>query len=131
MKWMCAKAAFGLVSVVLAGSAVADQHVARNLRCEAAPQIAARLATLAQQWQARLRQEPGYAPVPQIVVCLARSGLPFADQKHMRIYVRPLDQADAQTTLAHEYLHLAFARYPSGRDEAYIERLAQELVEQP
>ena len=128
MKSTCTKLALGLVGLAASGLVLArvpDRH------CVPAPQIAARLAELTQQWQPVLRNEPGYQPVPQITVCLAESGLPFADQAAMRIYVRPLSTEDAQITLAHEYLHLAFAHHPNGRNEAYIERMAQQLVNQP
>jgi uncharacterized protein YfaQ (DUF2300 family) len=125
MKWISASAL--LSSMALLPTA----HAARDLACTPAPQIAARLTELARQWQPRLSTEPGYSPVPGVTVCLATSGLPFADQRNMRIYVRPLTSLDAQVTLAHEYLHLAFAHHPNGRNEAYIERMAQELVEQP
>lgn len=125
MKWIS-------TSVLLGGFVLIPlAHAARDLACKPAPEIAERLAELARQWQPRLSTESGYSPVLGVTVCLATSGLPFADQKNMRIYVRPLTSLDAQVTLAHEYLHLAFAHHPNGRNEVYIERMAQELVEQP
>ncbi|WP_035054654.1 DUF2300 domain-containing protein [Andreprevotia chitinilytica] len=117
--------------VVLAAALIAAQAGAASRPCTPAPEISARLAELARQWQPRLQQEAGYAPVGPVTVCLISHGRPFADKVLQRVYVRPLTSLDAQITLAHEYLHLAFAHHPHGDDEVWVESLARQLVEQP
>ena len=77
-----------------------------------------------------LRAEIGYEPpdeAPQ--VCFLTQGVPHADLRRGRIYVCEWTSRDGRVSLIHEYLHLAFRRHPNGRDEAYIERLAQQLAD--
>jgi uncharacterized protein YfaQ (DUF2300 family) len=47
----------------------------------------------------------------------------------MVIHIREWASREGRVTLIHEYLHLAFRHHPSGRDEALIERLAQQLAD--
>lgn len=88
------------------------------------------LGQAAPNWQKYLRAEPGYETLGQPVkVCtLTDSAHPFSDQLRLRIYARGWRSLDERTTLAHEYLHLAFRFHPNGSDEAYIERLARRLM---
>lgn len=80
------------------------------------------------QWRKLLQQEAGFTePKPQI--CQLAYGKPYSDMSRQRIYVRGLHSLDSRLTLAHEYLHLAFAGYPSGQDEIYIEHWARRLIE--
>ena len=79
-------------------------------------------------WSKQLQREPGFAE-PKITVCLLQQGKPYSDMAHQRIYVRGLYSLNERITLAHEYLHLAFAAYPSGRDENYVEHWARRLIE--
>ena len=82
-----------------------------------------------QRWRRRLAREPGYEP-PDVLpaVCALDAGRPRTEYERMRIYAMAPDTQEARVTLAHEYLHVAFAHHPSGRAEAYVERLARELV---
>jgi uncharacterized protein YfaQ (DUF2300 family) len=45
-----------------------------------------------------------------------------------RIYARGHYSLQQRLDITHEYLHLAFADYPSGQDETYIEQLARRLL---
>ena len=86
------------------------------------------LHTRSKRWRQVLQMEPGYAePSPQ--VCQLAYGNPYSDLSRQRIFVRGLSSLNHRITLAHEYLHLAFAAYPSGQDENYIERWARRLIE--
>ncbi len=98
--------------------------------CEPLP--AARDWLLARQrlWRDALRREPGYEPLPDTVqVCQLGMGVPHSDQRLLRIHVREWASQDGRVTLLHEYLHLAFRHHPRGQDEAFVERLARQLVE--
>ena len=56
-------------------------------------------------------------------------GTPHSDQRRLEIRVREWLSREGRVTLIHEYLHLAFRDHPRGRDEAYIEQLAQRLAD--
>lgn len=98
--------------------------------CELMPRAAAWLTEREPRWRKVLRAEAGYEPpdnAPQ--VCLLTQGVPHADLRRGRVFVREWTSRDGRVSLIHEYLHLAFRRHPNGRDEAYIERLAQQLAD--
>ncbi|MDE3071259.1 MAG: DUF2300 domain-containing protein [Pseudomonadota bacterium] len=80
------------------------------------------------RWQAMLSQEPGYRPPAYLQICALHARRPYADIARGRIYVAPPDNSNDAVSLVHEYLHLALAGHPHGRDEAYVEALAQRLV---
>ena len=86
------------------------------------------LAQRAPQWERRLAAEPGYETPPLPAVCEVREGRPYADARRNRLYVHRLASEDDRVALAHEYLHLAFARHPRGQDEGFVEALARKLV---
>ncbi|WP_441617104.1 MULTISPECIES: DUF2300 domain-containing protein [unclassified Cupriavidus] len=86
------------------------------------------LAQRAPQWQRRLGAEPGYEAPPLPAVCEVREGRPYADARRNRLYIHRLASEDDRIALAHEYLHLAFARHPRGQDEQFVEGLARKLV---
>lgn len=88
------------------------------------------LTGAARAWSAKLDREPGYEAVATpLKICALGDGHPYSDQQRLRIYVRGWHKLDDRVTLAHEYLHLAFRFHPRGADEAYIERLARQLIE--
>ena len=88
------------------------------------------LASASRAWSAQLNREPGYEAVnAPLKICALGDGHPYSDQQRLRIYVRGWHKLDERVTLAHEYLHLAFRFHPHGTDEAYIERLARQLIE--
>lgn len=87
------------------------------------------LMVSALKWQRRLRGESGFeAPGAAVRVCALLDGHPHADQRRLRIYARGWRSLEERITLAHEYLHLAFRHHPRGADEAFVERLARELI---
>ncbi|MEK8030020.1 DUF2300 domain-containing protein [Ideonella sp. DXS29W] len=98
--------------------------------CQPLPRAVAWLVEREPRWRRVLRAEDGYEPLespPQ--VCLLAQGVPHADLRRGRVYVREWTSREGRVTLIHEYLHLAFRRHPNGRDEAFVERLAQQLAD--
>lgn len=79
-------------------------------------------------WEPRLQALPGYEKPPLPAVCAVRMGRPYADTQRNRIYIYRLQTEEDRIALAHEYLHLAFAHYPLGLDESFIERTARALI---
>lgn len=96
--------------------------------CKPLPAAEHWLHTQARQWRRLLQAEPGFV-APRVQVCQLSFGNPYSDMSRQRIYVRGLVSLNHRLTLAHEYLHLAFAAYPSGQDEKYIEQWARRLIE--
>lgn len=82
----------------------------------------------AQRWHNRLLRQPGYERPEQFAVCRLSAGKPYADFNRMRIYVRALQTQEDRITLAHEYVHLAFAHHPTGVDEDAVEHMARQLL---
>jgi uncharacterized protein YfaQ (DUF2300 family) len=81
-------------------------------------------------WRTRLNREPGFEDLEHAPnVCALSAGNPYSDQQRLRIYVRGWQSVDERITLAHEYLHLSLRFHPNGVDEAFIERLARQLIE--
>lgn len=96
--------------------------------CLPLPEAERWLRLQAKKWRRVLQMEAGFEP-PQPRVCQLSFGNPYSDITHQRIFVRGLTSLNNRLTLAHEYLHLAFAAYPSGQDENYIEQWARRLIE--
>jgi len=98
--------------------------------CEALPEAAQWLLQRQARWRGTLRAQPGYEPVAEgVQVCRLPMGTPHSDQRRLVIRVREWLSREGRVTLVHEYLHLAFRNHPNGRDEAFIEQLAQRLVD--
>jgi len=98
--------------------------------CESLPEAAQWLAQRQQRWRAVLNPLPGYqAPGPTVQVCRLQRGTPHSDQRLLVIRIREWLTREGRVTLIHEYLHLAFRHHPSGRDEGFIEHLAQRLAD--
>lgn len=98
--------------------------------CEPLPQAAQWLAQRQQRWRAVLNPLPGYqAPGAAVQVCRLQHGTPHSDQRLLVIRIREWLTREGRVTLIHEYLHLAFRHHPSGRDEGFIEQLAQRLAD--
>jgi uncharacterized protein YfaQ (DUF2300 family) len=97
--------------------------------CTRLPDAEQWLAQAAAGWNRRLRGEPGFEPPQSPVVCALAEGNPYSDQQRIRIYVRGWRSLNDRMTLAHEYVHLALRFHPNGADEAYVERLARQLIE--
>lgn len=78
-------------------------------------------------WLSRLQQEDGFELPPEPEICQLMSGRPQVDIARHRIFIPALHQQEDRLSLTHEWLHLAFAWHPRGRDEWYIEQLARQL----
>jgi uncharacterized protein YfaQ (DUF2300 family) len=90
------------------------------------------LARAAPRWRRVLVREPGFEAPPQApLICELPFGAPYSEQHRNRIFMRALATREDRITLAHEYLHLALRRHPRGQDEAYVERMARRLIDQP
>jgi uncharacterized protein YfaQ (DUF2300 family) len=104
--------------------------VAGQADCEAVPQAQAWLREREQRWREQLRREAGFEPTSaQLQVCRLSLGVPHADARRMQIHIREWLSREGRVTLVHEYLHLAFRHHARGADEAFVERLAQRLVD--
>lgn len=97
-------------------------------QCE--PLVAAQrwLQDNALRWHSRLLRQPGYERPDSFAVCRLGSGRPYTDFNRLRIYVRALQTQEDRITLAHEYVHLAFAHHPTGVDEDAVEHMARQLL---
>ncbi len=127
--WARAGAAFDEILLRVwpdASLASTDSPLAND--CPRLPEAERWLASQASRWRPRLAREDGFEPPPPPAVCRLARGNPYADPARGRIYAHGPGSQEARLTLAHEYLHLAFARHPHGGDEAYIEDLARRLL---
>lgn len=97
-------------------------------RCEPLPQAQRWLEAQALRWQSQLQRQPGYEPPEHFQVCRLMANRPYSDFNRLRIYVRGLQSQEDRITLAHEYVHLAFAQHPTGENELLVEKLARQLV---
>ncbi|MFC7421054.1 DUF2300 domain-containing protein [Iodobacter arcticus] len=118
----------GLRGICLFILLLTSNQATASTPCQPLPEIQQRLEQLARGWHSTLALETGYAPPARYTVCQLKSGLPFADHKLKRIYIRGLASENDEITLAHEYLHLAFSHHPRGHDEVFIEAMARRLV---
>lgn len=112
--------AFPRASLIFTGSPLATD-------CERLGAAERWLKTRLPAWERALADLDGFEPVPAPAVCRLRQGNPHADPERGRIHVHGLDGREARLTLAHEYLHLAFAQHPRGLDETFIETTARRL----
>jgi uncharacterized protein YfaQ (DUF2300 family) len=97
-------------------------------QCEPLPLAQAWLDRQVPRWRSNLQGLAGYTPPGQSQVCRLLLGMPHAQQASRRIYVRGVQSMDERLTLAHEYLHLAFAGHPRGHQEAFVEGMARKLL---
>lgn len=111
-----------------AGASLSHYLSALGGDCQRLPEAEQWLAGNSLRWEARLARESGFEPPPLPAICALDMGRPRADAQRERIYAQPPRTQEARITLAHEYLHLAFAHHPRGQDEAFVEALARELV---
>lgn len=100
----------------------------KNLFCKPLPQAQSWLAQQLPKWRAQLITQPGFTPPPLPGICQLQSGNPYNDVTRNRIFARGFYSLQQRLDITHEYLHLAFAAYPSGQDETYIEQLARRLL---
>ena len=97
-------------------------------QCEALPDAQAWLNRQLVAWRQRLQGQPGFTAVSAVEVCRLQAGLPHARQRGAQVFVRDFRSQDDRLTLAHEYLHLAFAGHPRASQEAFIEQQARVLL---
>lgn len=100
-------------------------------QCDALPLAQQWLQQQLPRWRQSLQGQAGFTPVSQAQVCRLASGLPHARQSGQRLFVRGFQSLDDRLTLAHEYLHLAFAGHPRATQEAFIEQQARALLGGP
>ncbi|WP_155402502.1 DUF2300 domain-containing protein, partial [Ralstonia solanacearum] len=86
------------------------------------------LRVQAPRWSVRLAAEPGYETPSLPAVCAISEGRPYADARRNRLYIQRFATEEDRIALAHEYLHLAFARHPRGQDEGFVEATARRLI---
>jgi uncharacterized protein YfaQ (DUF2300 family) len=96
--------------------------------CAAMPQVQSWLDRQMAQWRPLLVMQPGYRHPGPVRVCQLQQGRPHAAQASNSIYVQGIASVQDRAGVAHEFLHLAFARHPRGQDEAFIESLARQLL---
>ena len=86
-------------------------------------------------WKSRLNQEPGFELPEKLKICTNSELVGslrekvFSQIESEEIYVPPISNRQAEVSILHEYLHIAFRNHPNGRDEIYIENLAKNLLE--
>lgn len=100
----------------------------KSLFCKPLPQAQNWLAQQLPKWRAQLINQPGFTPPPLPSICQLQSGNPYNDAQRNRIFARGFYSLQQRLDITHEYLHLAFADYPTGQDETYIEQLARRLL---
>jgi uncharacterized protein YfaQ (DUF2300 family) len=107
-----------------------EGHAGGASDCTALPQATRWLIERQRRWRELLQRQAGYQALGERVsVCQLALGTPHADQRRLVIRLREWQTRDGRTTLIHEYLHLAFRDHPNGRNEAFIEHLAQQLTD--
>jgi uncharacterized protein YfaQ (DUF2300 family) len=99
-----------------------------RVSCEPLPDAEHWLQSQLSRWRPMLDAQPGYQEQRQFGVCRLQAGNPHVDRQRRQIYVRALRTQQDRLDLTHEYLHLAFAAYPSGQDEHFIETLTRRLL---
>lgn len=109
-------------------ASLASLYGPQGQQCEPLPLAQAWLVRQLPRWRRQLQGQAGYTPVRQAQVCRLQLGLPRAHQASQRLYVRGAHSLDERLTIAHEYLHLAFAGHPRGSQEAFIEGQARALL---
>ncbi len=97
-------------------------------QCRPVPGAQVYIALATPRWRRLLAGEPGFEMPESISICELDFGNPYADVRQSRMYIRQWRTHEARLTLAHEFIHLAFARHPNGSDEQYAERWARILV---
>lgn len=98
--------------------------------CEALPEATQWLLQRQRRWREVLHRQAGYQALGDSVsVCQLAMGTPHSDQRRQVIRLREWHSREGRVTLIHEYLHLSFRDHPNGRNEEFIEQLAQRLAD--
>ncbi len=99
-----------------------------NSQCRPIAEAQIFMATAMTRWQRLLVREPGFEMPPSLRICTLDFGHPYVDLRRSSIYLRQWQTYEGRLTLAHEFIHLAFARHPNGSDELFAERWARVLI---
>lgn len=110
---------------------LASLYAPDSSQCQPWPQGQAWLQNQLPHWRRQLQGEAGFEPPARFSVCRLAGGRPQVDLQRGRLYVAGDLQLDGRLSLAHEWLHLAFAWHPHGRDEIFIEQWARRLLALP
>jgi uncharacterized protein YfaQ (DUF2300 family) len=98
--------------------------------CTDLPQASHWLVQRQARWRPVLQKHVGFEPPGNAIrVCQLSGPTPHSDQRRLIIRVREWQTREGRVTLIHEYLHLAFRDHPNGRNEAFVEQLAQKLAD--
>lgn len=98
--------------------------------CEAIPEAQSWLRERETRWRERLRREAGFEAIAaRLQVCKLGMGHPNSDTRRMQVRIRDWDTREGRVSLVHEYVHLAFRNHSNGINEAFVERLAQQLAD--
>jgi uncharacterized protein YfaQ (DUF2300 family) len=98
------------------------------LACDPLPLVEGWIARERPRWKRELAGQPGFADPGALQVCRLAGGRAHARNGGQRIDVSGYDTLEERIAVAHEYVHLAFARHPAGRDENYVELQARRLL---
>ena len=96
--------------------------------CAALPDAEVWLNQQSKIWKPRLLQKEGFNEPKPYRICKLEGRQPYTDIQEKKIFVNFKGDTEDQITLAHEYLHLAFASHPVGHQDPTIEKMAKELV---
>ncbi|MBI2572152.1 MAG: DUF2300 domain-containing protein [Candidatus Schekmanbacteria bacterium] len=119
-----------LAGAILGGGLLCLGLQSARAECRRDPAWEAWLQRRLPAWEERLSPLPGFVRPEGVVVCRSAGGMPFAELEANRIHLPPMPQDEQEISVAHEYLHLAFAHHPAGKRERFVERLARTLVVQ-
>lgn len=108
-----------------AGIATAADHGA--LACDPLPLVLQWIEHERPRWKRQLAGQPGFEDPGELQVCRLARGRAHAGGGH-RIDVAGYRSLEERIAVAHEYVHLAFAGHPAGRDEAFVEAQARKLL---
>ena len=116
-----------ILAETFAGSHLASLYLPDDTACAPLPAAEDWLRAQIPGWSRQLAGEDGFEAPPLPVVCYEPWGRPQVDVPRRRIFVHGLRDQEDRISLTHEWLHLAFAFHPRGRDEFYIEDMARRL----
>jgi uncharacterized protein YfaQ (DUF2300 family) len=96
--------------------------------CEPMPSAQAWLSRQRPRWARQLAGQPGYRDPGAVQLCRSVRGLAYVHSGTQRIHTSGIQTLEDRLALTHEFLHLAFAGHPSGRNEVLIETRARQLL---
>ena len=98
------------------------------LACDPLPLVEAWIDRERPRWKRALAGQAGFADPGVLQVCRLAAGRAHARNGAQRIDVSGYGTLEERIAVAHEYVHLAFARHPAGRDENFVESQARRLL---